>query len=158
MSPNGNESRAKPVPCEIWVLAAVGFAGGAIVAFRGVDVDDKGVPDFNDLLPWWVPAGLFATLASLGFLTVVARFSNSKKERKRFGYVIGIVQPLTGSLTAGAGLGVASGWSIARVLQRQQIELLYVVLVPLLAICFALGLVLLAPGTWLKKWSRRLNP
>jgi hypothetical protein len=158
MAPNGNGTNPKPVPWEIWLLAAAGFCGGGFFTFTGVDLNDKSVPDLNDLLPWWVPAGLFATLAFLGFLTVVARFSSSKKERKRFGHVVGIVQPLTGSLTAGAGLGVAVGWSIASVLQTQQIELLYVVLVPLLAICFALGLALLAPGVWLKKWFRRLNP
>lgn len=78
----------------------MGLAGDAVVSYRGVDTDAKSVPDLNDLLPWWAPAGLVATLAFLGFLALVVRFSESKQERKRFGFVVGVVQPLTTSLAA----------------------------------------------------------
>ncbi|MCD9197800.1 hypothetical protein [Aeromicrobium wangtongii] len=158
MSDSKGEANHSSVPWEIWLLAGLGIAGGTCVTWFGADPEAKGVPDLNDLLPWWVPVGLLATLAIVGFLSVVAPFSQSKKERKRFARMAGIVQPLAASLTAGAALGVAIGWSLVSLVQSERVEVFYAVLAPMLILCLGLGLSLAGSKPWVKRWHQRLNP
>lgn len=139
-------------------MAALGFLGGLIVTYREVEPGGGDVPKISDLLPWWVPAALFTAIIFLGFLNMIERFSQSKDERERFKNVMGIVQPLSTSMSAGAGLGVALGWSVATAAKANRADVTYVMFIPLFMLAIGLAIAIGVSSDRLKTWHARLNP